>query len=202
MTAAPNDLFRAWTDLTLMGVRAYSGALLGGLDMASRMVQPKASFPSPAILRRRPAEIWPVAGSFGGGTNAVAAWTETASAMMGVPTARMPGAMFNPFAWMMPQPASAQMFNPLTWMMPQQASSLMTPWLAGAMSPMASAPMAMWGRALGLPGTMPGFGWPMPGLAMPFAPLPGMADPFRMFTMMMPMLEAFAPKLSRRSSYH
>lgn len=186
MTAAPNDLFRAWTDLTLMGVRAYSGAILSGLDMASRMVPQAASFPAPAILRHRPAEIWPSVGSFGGGTNAVTAWAEVASTMMGVVPAKMPGPMLNPFAWMMPQPVP----------------SLMAPWLAGAMSPAALAPMAMWGRAFSMPGTMPGFGWPMPGIALPFAPMPGMADPFRMFTMMMPMLEAFAPKPPRRSSYH
>ena len=186
MTATPNDIFRAWTDLTLTGVRAYSDAVMSGLDMASRMMPPAVSFPSPAILRRRPAEIWPVAGSFGGGTNAVAAWTEAASAMMGVQPARMPGPMFNPFAWMMPQPAP----------------SLMPPWLAGVMSPSAFAPMAMWGRALGLPGAMPGFGWPMPGPGMPFVPFPGLADSFRMLGMMAPMIEAFTPKPQRRSSYH
>ncbi len=187
MTDAPNDIFRVWTDLALMGVRAYSGAMLSGLELASSIVQPKASFPSPAILRQRPIEIWPAAGSFGGGTNAVAAWAEVANTMMGVlRAARMPGPMFNPFAWMMPQPAP----------------SLMPPWLAGAMSPAAFAPMAMWGRALGMPGTMPGFGWPMPGLGMPFAPFPGLADSFRMLGMMAPMIEAFTPKPQRRSSYH
>lgn len=187
MSGDANDLFRAWSDLTLAGVRAYSGAMLSGLEMASRMVPQPASFPAPAIRRSRPAEIWPAAGSFGGGTNAVAAWSEAASAMMGVPAARVPaGPMFNPFAWIMQQPAP----------------SLMAPWLTGAMSPAAFAPLAMWGRAFGLPGTVPGFGWPMLGLAIPFAPMPGLADPFRMFTMMMPMLEAFAPKPPRRSFYH
>jgi hypothetical protein len=190
MPADSNDMFRAWTDLTLAGFRTYSSMMLAGLDMASRVRPPVPSFPAPAILRNRPTEIWPAAGSFGSGTNAVAAWAEAASSMMGVSPARAPswaGMGFNPFAWMMPQ-----LVQPMT-----------PPWLAGMMSPAAFAPMAMWGRPFGLAGAMPGFGWPMPAFGMPFAPpFGGMSDPFRMFGMMMPMLEAFAPKPQRSSRYH
>lgn len=183
MSAAAKDLIRAWTDLTLVGLRTQAALMQIGVEAASRAVPTVSAFPAPAVLRGgRQREIWPAAGSFGGGTNAVAAWTEVASSMMGVRPARSavwPGIAINPFAWMSPQPP-------------------MLPWLAGAMSPAAFGPMAMWGRAFGLPG----FGWPMPGPGLSFVPFPGLADAFRMLGMMAPMIDAFTPKPPRRSSYH
>jgi hypothetical protein len=188
MSADANDIFRAWTDLTLAGVRAYSSAVLAGLEMAALATQPAATISAPAVHRTdRPREMWPSAGSFGGGTNAVAAWADAASTMMGLspqPTPAWPGSGFNPFAWMMP------------------AQPPMPPWFAGMMTPAAFAPMAMWGRPFGMPAAIPGFGWPMPAWGPSPIPAPSFSDPFGMLGMMAPMRQPFLPSPQRTSRYH
>ncbi|MEZ5922790.1 MAG: hypothetical protein R3D57_00225 [Hyphomicrobiaceae bacterium] len=178
MSAVSTDIFHAWTDLAFAGFRAYANLMQAGLETAGRVIEATPSFPAPAIRRNRPTEVWPAAGSFGG-ANAVAVWSEAASAMMGLggrPRDRQLADAFNPFAWLTPARPSPFFL----WMGPMT----MAPTLLWQMprSPV-GWPMSPWSHA----------GWPMS--ANPF-------DPFGMTGMMKPMLEAMVPAGQRSFRFH
>lgn len=121
-----SDPFRMWSDLALMGVRAYASTVAAGLETASRMVPASQAFPMPAIRRPSPVAMWPAAGSFGS-NNAVGAWVDATQAMMGVRSRPAPFAFPMPWAslpWnpFMPLPATWPMGMPWgaapVWMLP------------------------------------------------------------------------------------
>jgi hypothetical protein len=83
------------------------------------------------------------------------------------------------------QPRSA--LGTLPWITPMQAAAL--PWLA--LTPMQSTAWAAW---------LPALAWAMPGFS--FGPPRSLSDPFRLMSMMTPMLEAFAVPRQRTFRYH
>lgn len=124
MASDRSDPFRMWSDLALMGVKAYASTMATGLETASRMMPAARAFPAPAIRRREPLAMWPAAGSFGS-NNAVGAWVEATQTMMGVsrrppfpfampwPSMPWPQLMTGPAAWPMGLPWAA----PFAWPM-------------------------------------------------------------------------------------
>jgi hypothetical protein len=113
-----SDPFRIWSDLALMGVKAYASAMATGLDTASRMMPLAPAFPAPAIRRSRPVTMWPAAGSFGS-NNAVGAWVEATQAMLGAPRQA---------AFPLSMPWSAMPWRPFTPMPGLTAWPMGLPW--------------------------------------------------------------------------
>ena len=155
-----SDPFRVWSDLALMGVKAYATAMATGLETASRLVPPAPAFPAPAIRRSRPTAMWPAAGSFGS-NNAVGAWVDATQAMMGAP---------RPAAFPFQMPWASMPFNPF---MPMPG---LTAWPAMAMP---------WGGASAF--MMPGFRLPFASAAPMADPLGFMRLMGPMFEAMTPM---------------